>query len=412
MRTIPLAEISEQHRAERELRQSHEAQKTLNALLRLALEDMELEELLRRALVMVLENSWPATAGVGAVFLVEEGSKELILKAHNGIGPQIAAHCARVPFGHCLCGQVASSGKPLHCSSIGQRHEFTYPGILPHGHYCVPIAAGGRVLGVLNVYLETGHVQEPREEEFLSTFASTLAGIIIRTQAQESLRLADKRLHEQAALVQLGQMAAVVAHELKNSLAGVRGAIQVIGHRPAPDGYDAAVIDEVIARVDAVDEFMNDLLLFARPPQPHLAPVDIIELAKDTCIFLNANPANHDVRLEIAGPPAVVMADASLLKIVLQNLLLNSAHAIQQKGTIRLSVAADARSCRIIVADDGPGIPPGVRDRIFAPFFTTKPNGTGLGLPTAKRLIDAHRGRISVECPTGGGTTVTIELPL
>jgi signal transduction histidine kinase len=105
------------------------------------------------------------------------------------------------------------------------------------------------------------------------------------------------------------------------------------------------------------------------------------------------------------------MVDPQLLQIVLLNLFLNAAHAMRGAGTIRSLVDVSDRVCRIAVADTGPGIPPEIRDRIFAPFFTTKTRGTGLGLSTVKRLVDIHHGRISVECPPEGGTLVTIEVP-
>ena len=404
-------DITDRKRAEREIRESHESQKTLNALLHLALEDLELEALLQGALALVLHNTWPATRGVGAVFLVDEGAAEIVLKAHNGLDPHILESCGRVPLGHCLCGQVAASGQALYCGGVDERHTRTYVGMSPHGHYCVPIKAGGAVLGVLNVYLEPGHPQDASEEEFLSAFASTLAGIIVRKRAERGLRQADEQLREQASLVRLGEMAAVVAHEVKNPLAGVRGAIQVIGSRLPPDTKDAAVISDVIARRDTLDELMGDMLLFARPPQPRPQAVDIVELARDTWHLAAQDPAIREVQFEVEGSGSAIMADPKLLRIVLLNLLLNAAHAMQNQGTIRMSVATDDRSCRIAVADTGPGIRLEIRDRIFVPFFTTKSRGTGLGLPTAKRLVDAHHGRISVDCPAGGGTIVTIELP-
>jgi len=217
--------------------------------------------------------------------------------------------------------------------------------------------------------------------------------------------------HEQAALARIGEMAAVIAHEVKNPLAGVRGAIQVIGRRLSPEGQDAAIIDEIITRIDALDDLMKDLLLFARPPQLSLASVDVVALAKDTSILLSEDPTARDVCVEVEGAAPAVMADAKLLNIVLLNLLLNAAHAMQWQGTIRVSVTTDDLTCRIAVADTGPGIPPGIRERIFTPFFTTKPRGTGLGLSTAKRLIEAHHGRMNVACPPAGGTIVAIELP-
>ena len=404
-------DITERKRAERQIRESHESQKTLNALLRLALEDMKLEELLQHALTLVLHNKWPLTQGVGAVFLVDEPARALVLKAHNGIDPSILERCARVPLGHCLCGRVASSGQAIYCGGLDERHEITYPDISPHGHYCIPIAAGETMLGVLNVYLAAGHPQDAAKEEFFGSFASTLAGIIVRKRAEQSLRAADEQLREQATLVTLGEMAAVVAHEVRNPLAGVRGAIQVIGHQLPPSGEDAAIIEEIVARIDSLDALMKDLLLFARPPQMRPSAVDVLALAEETSALVRYDPVARDTRFEITGSAATVMGDPHLLQIVLLNLFLNAAQAMLGRGTIHIAVDASDGACRITVADTGPGIPADIRDRIFAPFFTTKARGTGLGLATAKRLVDIHHGRISIECPPEGGTVITIVLP-
>jgi signal transduction histidine kinase len=97
---------------------------------------------------------------------------------------------------------------------------------------------------------------------------------------------------------------------------------------------------------------------------------------------------------------------------VFQNLIVNGAQAMRGSGTIRVSVDTSDNVCQVRFTDGGPGIPADIRQKIFNPFFTTKARGTGLGLPTAKRLVEAHRGTIHVECPPTGGTTVTIQLPL
>jgi two-component system sensor histidine kinase AtoS len=97
---------------------------------------------------------------------------------------------------------------------------------------------------------------------------------------------------------------------------------------------------------------------------------------------------------------------------VFVNLLMNAAHAMDGQGVIRVSVMPADQVCHVVVQDSGPGIPPDVRERIFTPFFTTKSRGTGLGLPTAKRIVEAHSGQIEIDCPPGGGTTVTVQLPV
>jgi signal transduction histidine kinase len=128
--------------------------------------------------------------------------------------------------------------------------------------------------------------------------------------------------------------------------------------------------------------------------------------------LLTEDPALQGIEVEVAGAAPPIPADADMLRVVFHNLLINSAHAMDGKGRIRVAVEPADTTCRIAVADGGPGIPPDIRGKIFTPFFTTKARGSGLGLPTVKRLVEAHDGGIAVECPPEGGTTITIELPL
>jgi signal transduction histidine kinase len=115
--------------------------------------------------------------------------------------------------------------------------------------------------------------------------------------------------------------------------------------------------------------------------------------------------------VKVDGSALPISADADLLKIVFENLLVNGAHAMGGQGTIQVSVALLDNTCQIAFSDSGPGIPADVRAKVFTPFFTTKARGSGLGLPTARRLIEAHRGTITITCPHDGGTTVTVQLP-
>jgi two-component system sensor kinase FixL len=220
------------------------------------------------------------------------------------------------------------------------------------------------------------------------------------------------QLREQSALARLGEMAAMIAHEVKNPLAGIRGAVQVIGGRLPAGNPDAPMMQEIVKRIDSLDAMMKDLLLFARPPKPRRSPTDLVPLITATAGLLKEDEGARHVDVEIAGHAPPVSVDGEMLKMVFHNLLINSAHAMHGQGTIRVEVSAAERALRVAVRDQGPGMSPDVRDKIFVPFFTTKRRGTGLGLPTAKRFIEAHDGRISVECPPSGGTTVTVQLPL
>ena len=222
----------------------------------------------------------------------------------------------------------------------------------------------------------------------------------------------EEQLREQATLVKLGEMAAVIAHEIKNPLAGIRGAMQVFASRMAPESAPPQVLKEIITRIDALDQMMKDLLLFARPPKPRRVRTDVVPLVEMTADLLSQDPSLREVNIEVGGAAPPVSADPDMLRIVFQNLMINSAHAMHGKGSIRVAVDTFDSTCQIAFIDNGPGIPPEIREKIFTPFFTTKSRGSGLGLPTTKRLVEAHDGRVAIDCPPTGGTTVVVHLPL
>lgn len=219
-------------------------------------------------------------------------------------------------------------------------------------------------------------------------------------------------LREQEALARLGEMAAVVAHEVKNPLAGIRGALQVIGGRMSESSRDRAIVGDIVARLDSLNEIVHDLLVFARPREVKPAPVSLAELVEGTAALLRKDPAYATVDVRITGARPTIHADAEQLQVVFLNLLLNAAQASGTGGEVRVEISAADGSSRVRIVDFGPGISPEIRSRIFEPFFTTKHRGTGLGLPTARRVIERHHGTIQFECPAGGGTIVTVTLPV
>ena len=232
----------------------------------------------------------------------------------------------------------------------------------------------------------------------------------IRSDITERKR-SEALLQEQAALARLGEMAAVVAHEVKNPLAGIRGALEVIGGRMPETSRDRAVLRDIVGRLDSLNDTVHDLLVFARPREPRLTPVPLVHLLEATAALLKKDPAHATTHVDIAGDTPIVEVDAEQLQTVLLNLFLNAAQAAGAGGRVRAEISSDNGLCRVAIADNGPGIPAELRERIFEPFFTTKHRGTGLGLPTAKRVIERHQGTITIDCPAEGGTIVTLILP-
>ena len=233
--------------------------------------------------------------------------------------------------------------------------------------------------------------------------------IAIRHEITERKR-SEAALRDQTALAQLGKLAAVVAHEVRNPLAGIRGALQIIQPRLPAGEREQAVIIEAVQRIDTLNEIVEDLLMFARPTRPSLAPTSVPQLVSDTVGLFKQDPSVTGITVEVTDADVLVSADAEQVKQVLLNVLMNGAQAMEGHGHIRISVQEADHEVFVQVADRGPGISEEVRDRLFEPFFTTRHRGTGLGLSTARRLMTAQGGSIRLECPPGGGTVAVIGL--
>ncbi len=218
-------------------------------------------------------------------------------------------------------------------------------------------------------------------------------------------------LRDQSALAQLGQMTAVVAHEVRNPLAGIRGAVQMMGRRFPAGSDEQRIAAEVVARVDDLGAIVRDLLLSVRPIQPSLAAVRVASLIDETVLLLKQDPTVAAVRIDVAPTSAVVTADSAQLKLVLLNLLMNGAQAMGGRGRLSISTRSDEGWHEVRIADHGPGLPPGDREQLFEPFYTTRPTGTGLGLATARRILEAHGGHVDLESPEHGGTVAVVRLP-
>ena len=223
-------------------------------------------------------------------------------------------------------------------------------------------------------------------------------------------KAAEARLAEQAALTQLGELAAVVAHEVRNPLAGLRGTLEVLQPRAGLSSRDRDVIQVMIERIDTLNAKMNDILRFARPQMPvlrHLPIIPIIEEAVETaCAAVGPDRPCVD----ITGDEAHIHGDPDMVRAALLNLVLNACQAGSTRVEIRIS--SDDRVCRIEVLDNGCGIPQDVIAHMFEAFYTTKKAGTGLGLPIVKRLVELQDGTVSLKPRAGGGTVAEVTLLL
>jgi two-component system sporulation sensor kinase A len=226
-----------------------------------------------------------------------------------------------------------------------------------------------------------------------------------------------KQMHEELlrtrSLAAVGEMAAQVAHEIRNPLAGISGAIQVIRDGMPEEDPRRAVIREMLAHVDRLDKTVRDMLMFARPWTADRRRCDVAAVLTQVIAAAKDDPAFAEIAFErpASAPGIEALLDPLLLKQLLMNLFQNASDAMARRGTITCRLDEDGRNVRLVVADNGSGVAPGVQAKLFRPFFTTKANGTGLGLAICKKIMDAHHGSIMMESSSGRGSELTLLFP-
>jgi two-component system sensor histidine kinase PilS (NtrC family) len=237
----------------------------------------------------------------------------------------------------------------------------------------------------------------------------------------------EQELRRSSRLAGVGELAASIAHEIRNPLAAISGSVELLKNGESADS--ARLMDIVLREIERLDALIRDFLQYARPQAPKLAPVPLAPLFDDVLRMLETSlPAGAHVE-QAAALDAVALADATQLRQVLWNLVRNALEALAGPGRVRLSAqradgapqdeagsgrkrrAEGPGSVEIVVADTGRGIALADLERIFDPFYTTKPDGTGLGLPTVHRIVESHGGAIEVDSQPGAGTRFRVRLP-
>jgi PAS domain S-box-containing protein len=226
--------------------------------------------------------------------------------------------------------------------------------------------------------------------------------------AEQQLR---RRLHTQENLVALGEMAAGIAHELKNSLSTISGYAQMLlgNARPGAEQKRAAAL---VREVEEMARVISDFLEYARPIQLERAALPLDSLIKE--LVRDAREKNPGVTFQTNLLPVQVRGEEYLLKKALQNLVLNAVQSMDQAAEKRVEIRMESltrQAARLWITDTGRGMDEKTLARIFTPFFTTRPDGTGMGLAVVQKIITLHEGAIRIHSEPGRGTTVEIDLP-
>jgi len=235
----------------------------------------------------------------------------------------------------------------------------------------------------------------------------------LRESREEIERLHRTQISRAEYLATLGELAAGLAHEIRNPLAGIAGVIEIIGRDLPSTSPARAVLKDVRLEVAQINRILTDLLETARPHPPQICLSNLNTTVEHAVMLARQQVLSKPIKIELHQAPdlAEVEHDSDQIHQVLLNLLLNAVQAMEKEGTVRVEIGSRDDCATVVVSDTGRGIQPQHLPNIFRPFYTTRGNGTGLGLSLARRIVEEHHGRIEVSSVVGKGSRFEVVLP-
>ena len=306
------------------------------------------------------------------------------------------------PFIRGLPAETASAG-----TSFSHFHEPEGPSLFMLQSFLAAISISGLLLAAaLGERRRAQHKVSALNQEL-----SQSLGILARTQSE---------LVARERMAALGELAATMAHEVRNPLGAITNCVSALHHLPGKhlDAQQASLLEIIAEEVQRLDELVRGLLDFARPvqPQPRPEPLEpVVEGALSAALRSQTTSSRVTVQREMAPNLPLALVDVQLLHVALSNLFTNALQAMPQGGDLSVRIErelhAEAPRLQLSISDTGTGMSPEVQQRIFEPFFTTRATGTGLGLPIVRRIVEGHSGEVEVRSTQGRGTTFTVRLP-
>jgi len=274
------------------------------------------------------------------------------------------------------------------------------------------------ILGLYLIFFRKMGVAVPNKTNLIKdAFILLLLGILAAITYQYRLSLRKQREEERFAqmerLAMIGQLAAGMAHEIRNPLTSVKGFVQLMQNREECQPFNE-YFEVIKNELKQIEEIINETLLLAQPKEGVKEELNVVVLAGKVVDELQefARASGIELILEMEKESLVVLGEREQLKTALVNFIRNGIEAIPQGGEVNIQIRQDANNIIITIRDTGTGMTPEVMARVGTPFYTTKDNGTGLGMLVAYQMIYNHGGRVELESKPGEGTRVTIMLPL
>ncbi len=387
---------------------------------------LNIDEVLENALDCVEEF---LRAEVSSIFEVDRAAGELFFRLARGArAGQIKG--LRLQIGAGIAGWVAQTEKPLICNDPGHDPRFyqvfdARSGFQTRSILCVPLKARDQLMGVLELLNKRDGGEFTDSDLELLTILGNQIGIALEnarlyqrlndklTVTQEELKIAEKKLIRAERLAALGKIAQGVAHEVRNPVLIIGGFTHRLQKLAPEQDKVQEICGLILAELDKLSRMVKEIEQFARLPEPRRQPLALGAFVAQILEEYAPTVASEGIRLESQIDPDLppVLVDAGLMRLALHQVLDNAREAMPGGGVVAVTVHATPTQVELTIKDSGVGIDAADQPYIFDPFFSTKPQGTGMGLTTVHRIISDHQGTVRLRTHPGAGTEVTLALP-
>lgn len=417
--TAAIRDVTKRKQAEEEVKLNFFIQKVVNNMLRISLEALSLEEQCQRILELFLSIPHFSLNSRGAIYLVEENSEILVMKAQQGFPESDILPCKQITFGQCLCGQAADAKNIVFTDLMHPGETKHCEGSLPHGHYCVPILLRDKTLGLINIWVKEGHKRIVGEDVFLSAVAQTMAGIIDRYQTDQKMKGLQVQLLKAEKMAALGRLTANIAHEIRNPLTVIGGFARRLERGFPEETKEKKALDLILTEVHRLEGILKNVLSLSETAPPVLAKGLIHETIDTALKTKEEQLGKQGIAVQkIYKKIPQVSVDMIQVQEAVENLILNAMDAMPQGGVLTASTGKvfirDHSYVYLKIQDSGKGIPEELRPLIFEPFYTTKvaEKRVGMGLSITKKIVEDHGGFIREEKISGNGDAFVLYFPL
>jgi len=414
-------DVTERKEAEEKIRRNYDFQTAISSILNISLEPIHIEDQLDRILDAILSIPGLSLESMGCIYLVEDKPDVLVMKANKGLPESIKSSCSKVPFNHCLCGEAAASGNVVFAECTDKRHDYEqkHDAEFLHSHYCVPIISGEKTLGVINLVVKEGHQRSKDEEDLLNSIAGTLAVTIEHNHADMDRQKLQNQLAQAEKMSALGRLTANVAHEIRNPLTLIGGFARKLDRSIPEDAKDKEFSNIIITEVERLEKILRNVLTYSREAPLNNEQSDIKQLIDESLGPFKNQLEKQSIKIkESLDDLPIIHVDRDQVIEVFNNLISNAMDSMPDGGTLAMSAEhthiKEKDYLVVSFADSGKGIAEEKMKMIFEPFYTTKiiGQGTGLGLPISKKIMEDHRGFIKVDSAVDKGTTFSLYFPV